>query len=527
MEVAPPAPRAPAATSHNVARNSALYFLSLGVPAVAALFLVPVTVRALGPARFGLLALAWAVAESTGIFDFGLGKATIRFVGDATAKGLDRLREVVVASLLTQTAMGMLAGALLLIFSPLLVNRVFSIAAANKTEAIAMFRVLALHMPVLLCIASMRASLEGAQRFDISTPLRIPSSLASVVVPAWAASAGYSLSTILWILLAVRVLLAVLTVYAVKRVLVPGRWSLPANWKVLREMLGYSGWVAVSTVIGPVLGSFDRFTVGSVIGGTGLGYYSGASEGANRVLLIPVTAFSAMLPALAATDASDGRERSIAVTRAAQRQLAALLFPVCLVLVAFGPALLGFWLGGSFAEVAGTAFRILSVGIFLAGLAILPLALLYGSGRPDLPAKINVIQVALHVPITIVLTRTLGVTGAALSVTILRAEDLLFYEWAARRAIGHAIPDAKERQRRVALWISASILSISFALATWLQTNSRVAAGTIGFVGLAVYAWWCWSRVFSPGERKAWTGMLIRQNRIGSLPDAVPTRVEP
>ena len=168
MEAAPVTPRAPGATSHNVARNSALYFLSLGVPAVAALFLVPVTVRALGPARFGLLALAWAVAESTGIFDFGLGKATIRFVGDATAKGLERMREVVVASLLTQTAMGALAGVLLLIFAPVLVNRVFSIAPANKAEAIAMFRVLALHMPVLLCIASMRASLEGlaAEGFD-------------------------------------------------------------------------------------------------------------------------------------------------------------------------------------------------------------------------------------------------------------------------------------------------------------------------------------------------------------------------
>jgi O-antigen/teichoic acid export membrane protein len=527
MEEAPLIPRAPAATSHNVARNSALYFVSLGVPAAAALFLVPVTVRALGPARFGLLALAWAVAESTGIFDFGLGKATIRFVGDATAKGLERMREVVVASLVTQTAMGALAGVLLLFFAPVLVNRVFSIAPANKTEAISMFRVLALHMPVLLCIASMRASLEGAQRFDISTPLRIPSSLASVVVPAWAASAGYSLSAILWILLAVRVLLAFFTIYAVKRALIPGRWAPPSDLKVLREMLGYSGWVAVSTVVGPVLGSFDRFTVGSVIGGTGLGYYSGASEGANRVLLIPVTAFSAMLPALSATDARDGRERSIAVTRAAQRQLAALLFPVCLLLVAFGPAILGFWLGSSFADAAGAALRILSIGIFLAGLAILPLALLYGAGRPDLPAKINLIQVALHVPITIILTRALGIAGAALSVTILRAEDLVFYEWAARRAIGRAIPDASERRRTAALWTSAIVLSIAFGLATWLQTDSRIAAASIGFVGLAVYARWCWSRVFSPGERKAWSSMLTRQKGLESLPEVVPTRVEP
>jgi O-antigen/teichoic acid export membrane protein len=520
-------PRPPGATSHKVARNGALYFLALGVPAIAALFLVPVTVRALGPARFGLLALAWAVAESTGIFDFGLGKATIRFVADATVRGRDRLREIIVASLLTQTAMGALAGILLLLFAPLLVNRVFSIAPANQMEAVAMFRVLALHMPVLLCIASLRASLEGAQRFDISTPLRIPSSLASVVVPAWAASVGYSLGEILWILLAVRVILALLTAWAVKRVLIPARWSLPSDWKVLREMLGYSGWVAISTILGPAMGSFDRFTVGSVIGGAGLGYYSGATEGANRILLIPVTAFSAMLPALSATDATDGRERSIAVTRAAQRQLAAVLFPVCLALLAFGPAILKLWLGSAFADAAGTALRVLSIGIFLAGLAILPLALLYGSGRPDLPAKINLIQVALHIPVTIILTRTFGITGAALSVTLLRTEDLIFYEWAMRRAIGRGIPGDAERQRRAALWIAAILLSISFGLTTWLEPTSRLAAATIGLIGLAVYAWWCWSRVISPREREAWTSMLIRASKIGPLPDSVPTGVEP
>ena len=65
-------------SSQRVARNSALHFMSLGLPALTALFLVPVTVSALGPARFGLLALAWAVAEGSGMFDFGMGRATVR-----------------------------------------------------------------------------------------------------------------------------------------------------------------------------------------------------------------------------------------------------------------------------------------------------------------------------------------------------------------------------------------------------------------------------------------------------------------
>lgn len=494
--------------SHRVARNSVLHFSSLAIPAVAALLLVPVTVRALGPARFGLLALAWAVAETTGMFDFGLGKATIRFVADATGKGKERLREIILASVFTQTSMGVLAGMILFLLAPLLVHRVFSIAPESAGEAIAMFRVLALHLPVLLSLAALRAALEGAQRFDISTPLRIPSSLASVAVPAIAAPAGASLATIMWLLLAVRVALALMTAYAVRRVLLPDKWGLPSGFHTLREMLGYSGWVAVSAVIGPILGSFDRFAVGSVVGSVGLGYYSGAAEGANRFLLIPVTAFSAMLPALAATDVTHGRERSLAVTHAARRQLAALFFPLCLALFVFGPALLGIWLGPAFAQAAGMAFRILSAGIFLTGLAVLPLALLYGAGRPDLPAKINFAQLLVQIPLTIILVRQWGITGAAIAVALRCAEDFVFYEWASRRAAGRYAPTAEERARDRRLMVSAILLAVALAAGFRVLSVSVPVAIAITLTGFAGYTWICWSSVLSPTERRAWLGML-------------------
>lgn len=496
------------AVSRRVARNSALYFVSLGIPAVAALVFVPITVRALGATRFGLLALAWAIAESAGIFDFGLGKATIRFVADATARNRDRLRDVVAASLITQTLMGVVAGLVFFALVPLLVHRVFSIGPTNMAEAVSMFRVLALHMPVLLFISSLRASLEGAQRFDVSTPLRIPSSLASVIVPAWAASAGYSLAVIMWLLLIVRLVLAGLTAFAVRQTLV-GHWSRPSDFNILREMLKYSGWVAISTAAGPVLASFDRFTVGSVVGGAALGYYAGAAEAANRFLLVPVTAFSAVFPALAAVDAREGRQRSLAVTSAARRQLIAVMFPLCATLFVFGPSLLGLWLGNAFALDAGIALRILAVAVFLAGVAILPLALLYGSGRPDLPAKINVLQVILHIPITLGLVKSYGITGGAIAVAILKLEDVLFYEWGVRRFAGRPALNPEGRARTRLLSIAALALLATFAVAASLTDVTRLGL-PLAFAGLAVYLWVTWTRVLSPGERAAWRGMLGR-----------------
>lgn len=443
------------------------------------------------------------------MFDFGLGRATVRFVADASARGAERLRQIVLSGLVSQLVMGLIAGLLLFGLAPILATRVFNISPAAQPEAAAMFRVLAFHMPVLLATSSLRAALEGAQRFDLSTALRIPSSLASVAIPAIAASAGASLPTIMWLLFIVRFVLALVNAGAVGRVLLHGRWALPSGMKTLREMLGYSGWVAVSTAIGPVLGSFDRFVVGSVIGVIALGYYTGAAEAATRFLLIPATAFSALLPALAATDASGGRGRSLAVTRAARRQLAALLLPLCIALFAFAPAILTAWLGSQFGAAAGRALQILAVGVFLTGLAHLPLALLYGSGRPDLPAKINVFQLLLHVPITFVLVRAWGITGAAVAWSLRCAEDLLLYEWARRHAIGRYATDPAESERARRFAFSALGLAATIGIAKWVADMSWSGSLAIVTIGFALYAWWTWTGVLTTRERSAWIGMVL------------------
>lgn len=402
------------------------------------------------------------------MFDFGLGRATVRFVADATEKGHERLREIILASVFSQTAAGLFAGMLLYLLAPVLVQRVFAISPAAIPEATAMFRVLALHLPVLLAAAALRAALEGAQRFDISAALRIPGSMASVAIPAAVAYAGSSLVSIMWSLLAVRVVLVAISAITVSRTLGLGRWRFPASWRILIEMLRYSGWVAVSTALGPLLGSFDRFAVGSIVGIAGLGYYTGAAESANRFLLIPITAFSALLPALAAADARRARDRALAVTRAARRQLAALLFPLCLTLFAFAPTILGLWLGPDFAA-AGTALRILTVGVFFGGLAHLPLALLYGSNRPDLPARINIIQAALYVPITVLLVRAFGITGAAIAWTTRSAADLVLYEIVSYRALGRPSTDLDERARTTRLSLTSLALAAAFTCAIWLR----------------------------------------------------------
>ncbi|MFL5482594.1 MAG: oligosaccharide flippase family protein [Gemmatimonadaceae bacterium] len=497
-------------TAAKVAKNGTLYFASLALPALAAAFLVPVTVRALGPSRFGLLALAWALAEGTGMFDLGLARTTVRFVADATAKGQDRLREIIVASVFSQAAMGCLAGLLVFALAPFLANHVFKVSPELVPEAIAMFRVLSLHVPVLLASQALRATLEGAQRFDISTALRVPGSLASIIIPALVAPAGGALSTILWLLLAVRAVLLVFNVDAVRRVLLGGGWLIRPQLQPLREMLGYSGWVAVSAVLGPALGSFERFVTGSIVGVASLGFYTGAAELANRFFLIPATAFAALLPALANSEARGARDRALAACRAGRRQLAAALFPFCLALLVFAPTVLRGWLGPDYAAAGATALRILAIGVFLGGLAHLPLGLLYGAARPDLPAKIHLGEAIVYLPLTFVLVHSFGIPGAALSWTLRCTADLALYEWASRRAIGRCEVDFSESARARRLALLGAGLAATFALIAWADPPSVSMGLILIALGLGAYGIFAWTKVLTVEERGAWMSMVSR-----------------
>jgi O-antigen/teichoic acid export membrane protein len=502
--------------SRALARNSAFYFASLAVPAAAALLLIPVTVRALGSARFGLLALAWVVTEGAGMFDMGLGRATVRYVADAIAQTSGRLRQIVAVSVVTQGLAGIVGGLTLFALAQFFATRVFSVPPEFVGEARGMFRVLALHIPLVLTMNALRAVLEGGQRFDLAAAVRIPGAVASVLIPAVSASLGASLSTILWILLASRVALVIATLLLLNRGLAGFSWEAPREWAQLRELLSYSGWVAVSTLLGPALATFDRFALGAIRGVAALGFYTGASETATRFLLLPVTAFAALLPALAADDALGERLRAQRVVKAARRQVAAVSLPMCLVMLVLAPQLLGAWLGPAFAAESSTALRVLSVGVFASGLAHLPLALLYGCGRPDLPAKLNLVQVAVHLPVTILLVRLWGINGAALAWTIRASQDLVLYEWARIRALGRAEPNATETKRSRNLVSLIVILSAVIVGAGAAWPWSRSAAAGLVLAALASYAYLCWRHVLVESERVTWKSVFAPAATAGT-----------
>jgi O-antigen/teichoic acid export membrane protein len=499
-----------------VAHNTLLNFLGLAVPLALAFFVMPVAARHLGPARFGLLGLAWAITEYLTLFDLGLGRAIVKFVADALHHDSDELSEIVSVSLYAQLAGGIVGGAAFALAAPALVHDVFRLPPETASEAIGVFRVVGLSLPAVLLISAQRGILEGAQRFDLSTSIKMLSSVASLSIPAIGAVRGASLPSILLVVLASRLVICALYAFAIRRALPAIRWVRSRGTKQLRRVLSFGGWVLVSNSITPLLLYFDRFALGSIIGLAAVGFYTAPYEGVTRLLLIPVSLIGSLLPALSSLEAQAERERFGDLTSTSMRALMVVMAAPLAVVFVFAPDLLRVWLGADYADQAATALRILAIGVFTNALAHPLFISLYAKNRPDLPARFHLIELVIHVPLTIWLIRTFGIAGAAAAWTTRVTLDTCLLLWAASRVAGS--PAMTIAGGRVGRTLAAVVvLLIALFAARSLAVVSVVGAVAAVVIATAAFSVACWSWILRDVERTA-IARTLGTYRRGLLP---------
>ncbi len=396
-----------------IARNSFLNLVGFTIPLLAGLVSVPVITRELGAARFGLLSLAFAILEYSTLFDLGLGAATTREVSASLARRDENVSALVSGSIVSQMLLGSFGALILIGLAPVLVDHVFVIPPALRAEAVAVFRILALMTPPTLLFLSLRGVLEAAQRFDLSNAVRVPSSVATFVIPAVAASFGFSLPYIVAMLLISRCAICVVMIVVVQRAIPTLKWKLRIDWTALRPLFLFGGWMSVSNVVSPLLVYLDRFMLGSLVGLTAVGYYTAPFDGVMRLLILPASLMGAVFPSVSAMNAiGDHAGIHRIFNKAVARTLLIVSAPALVIGIA-GPLLLRLWLGPAFAEHGALAIRILAVGVFVNALAHVPSGIITAMGRPDVVAKFHMAELVFHVPVAWFLITRFGVPGAA------------------------------------------------------------------------------------------------------------------
>jgi O-antigen/teichoic acid export membrane protein len=471
-----------------LARNTLLNLIGQAAPLLVGVVTLPFVVHGLGPERYGLLSLSWVVLAYFTIFDLGLGRAATKFVAEALARGdHDRVPRLVWTAVTVQTICGGLGALLLVAIAPSLVEHVLNIPQALVEEAKATFYVLAIAIPVVLVSSSFIGVLAATQRFDLVNAVGasfsiVNSLLMLVAVFSW----NWHLSHIVVILVASRFLTTVVYYWLCLRVL-PSLKGLPrCHRQELRALIGFGGWVTVSSIVGPILVYLDRFMIGSLLTMTAVAHYAAPYEIVTRLWVIPTSLVATLFPAFSVLTGQRQWERLADLFSRSTQWVLLTLGAVVVVLIIFAHDILQVWLGSAFANESTYVLQILAVGVLVNSLAHVPHSLLQAQGRPDVTAKLHLAELPLHGLLVWWLIGLWGATGAALAWTIRVTVDALLLSVAAWHLTSlplQAFVSAKVTQTALFLCLFAAVLLAigSLPLAIWLRLlGSGLVALPIG-----------------------------------------------
>lgn len=389
--------------------------LNLGghaAPLVAALFTVPLLVAALGPERFGFLALAWALVGYFSLFDLGLGRALARVVAERRRTAAEATLPALCGAALTLTSLlGLAAGVLLYGLSGWICEAVLRLPAAMVGEASAALRILAASLPLVTLAAALRGLMEGARYFGWINAIRVPLGVLTFVAPLAVASAEAPLPAVCAALALVRAA-ALAAHWAVCTRLLPAlAWPRPLRTAALREVVGFGAWVTLSNVIGPLMVYADRFVIGALISVAAVAYYAAPYEVLTRLWVLPAALTAALFPAMAGSSAEQAR----VLRRKAVLWMLATAVPLALVAAVFAPQWLKLWLGQEYVAQATKAAQWLALGVGVNCLAHIPVTVLQARGEADVVAKLHLAELPFYFGLLWLLIATLGIEGAAIA----------------------------------------------------------------------------------------------------------------
>ncbi|HAZ07737.1 MAG TPA: hypothetical protein DCZ01_04255 [Elusimicrobia bacterium] len=387
---------------------------------------VPYLLSGFGSEAYGVYLLMYAVAGYLGLFQFGAGRATVKFVAEARAAGEDgALRDALRHSAKIHfLGVGAASVTLWLAAGPL-TRSVFEVPVYYRAHALWLLHAAAVGGVFAAGVQWVSASFQGFQRFAWPASLSL---LQALLMPLGLVA----------VLASGRGLGAAAVWYAAVQAgtFAVGFWALR---QALREHSGRKGSLAFmpfarygfsfwpGTISSVASSQIDKTFVASVLNISELTYYAVPSGVLQRLQTLPSAMAHALMPVLSeAWRAQDLVELTRLYLRAA-RALFVLSLPALGLLLVLMPQLLGLWLGPVFSERAAGAARLL-VLVQVCVLAYhAPNALAGGLGGGRLASGSAWAQTLLSLALWPVLIPRYGIAGAAAGALVAQAAATAYF----------------------------------------------------------------------------------------------------
>jgi len=420
--------------------NFAAGFTNSAWTAIIGLAVVPFYLKYLGIEAYGLIGFYTMTQSILLILDLGLALTINREVARSSApEDIQDSRNLLHSLAYIYWATAILIAALIFGLSDLIAGYWLQ---SNKLPHETLRNAVTLIGIVIACrwpIGLYQGALMGAQRLTISSGISIAmvtlGSGGAVVVLAFITRSIEAF--FIWHAIVGLVYLVVVR-WAAWSVL--GRRNVRFDFPGLKRIFKFTAGMSLIAFTGLVLMQLDKLLLSKLVDLVEFGYYALATVIVSALYMVITPVFNSVYPRMSALVSSGDIEQIKYLYRVGTQFLAALLFPLTMILAVFGLDVIYLWTGNQ--EVAANVaplVLLLALGSALHGVMYFPYALQLAYGKTNIPITINLILVIIMIPLVVYLALNYGAMGAASAWAVSQVIYVVLGTWLTNRKIALGI----------------------------------------------------------------------------------------
>lgn len=393
--------------------NLSTRYALIAASALLGIVVLPFNLRYLGEADYGLLTLVASVTTYFSVLELGYGGAIVRFVAEYRARrDPQALNQVLSTMFFVFSVIGVLAYALAIV-AALLLPVLFNIDPEQVRTGQIVLLIIAVHAALHFVFSVYGGVINGFELYYIN----------NIVGAVFNVAAALANLLVLWLGFGLVELVATTTFVRIIPYFIYRRNAHKAfpelrirrqyfRWDRLRELSGFSVYIAVIDWSARLTFTTDIFIVGMFLNTTAVALYAVAQRLSEALLRMTNQLQTFLFPAVVSHAVGGGLEGQRSLFIKATRFQLAVAIGMCGAVAAVADVLIRAWIGPGY-DASVTVLRVLTAVVVVRTLMSMPGTVLKGTGHHRFVAIASAWCAVASLLLSIAAVKLFGLTGVA------------------------------------------------------------------------------------------------------------------
>ncbi|RTL36477.1 MAG: hypothetical protein EKK53_22620 [Burkholderiales bacterium] len=398
-----------------LARSALNNLVAAVLPALVMLFTVPILIRGLGDAQYGLLVILSSVTGYLSVLDLNLTAGSIRFL--AAAKARDEQEEswqVLSLGAAFYVAIGLLGAVLIWMFAGPLVDALVDARLYARDQAVQVLRITALGFLLGQLYSFLLSVPQALQRYDLSARVEVVNGSLVPLCTAGIVLLGADLVGVTWLRNGAALLVVGALVVMVQRLLPGLRWRWPRA-ALRNELLAFSGFAYLNRLASLSYQHSDKIVIAAVLDVRQVALYTVPVLLANRIMGTTFRLTQVLFPASSALLAQGRQDEVQQLMGLGMRLVFGINAMAVVGVLLLGDWFLTHWLGRDYAQTGGLVLTLVALGALVDSLTNAPALVTDGAGRTRDTGMFAISRAAVGLLALYLGARWGGIVGVAAS----------------------------------------------------------------------------------------------------------------